>query len=146
MEEIAPIVTLRERAACTLETINTYLAGFNGDGILRLFESDTDKNKYLDRYSTFTLKLNDSLVPLENSVAAISRLIAEYEAAKALEEVAYLYSFFESCELFLSSVSKFIESNEINFKGTGTFNPAHTLKSARELKSAAETLIESING
>ena len=145
MEEITPITLLRERAARTLNTINTYLASFNGDGILVLFEDNTDKSKYLKRYSDFSLKLNDSLNFLEDSIVKISRLIEEYTKTKTIEETAELYSYFESGERFLLSVAKFIDDNERNFK-SDAFNPAQTLGSTRELKSAAEILIKSING
>ena len=146
MEELTPIITLRERAECTLETVNTYLATFNGDGILILFESNTDRKKYLERYSAFALKLNSILSTLEGDIAAISRLIAEYEDTRSQEETKKLCSLFKYCEDFLAFSAKFICDNEENFKHRDAFNPAHTLKSARELKVAAEIFKEKING
>ena len=146
MEDITPILTLRERAASALEIISSYLGAFNGDGILVFFESDNNKNKYFERYSSFALKLNDTLSLLESSIASVSRLIAEYEAQKTSEEVAELCSLFEYCDTFLGDVAKFIDGNENNFRHDDTFNPAHTLKSARELKTAALIFNEKING
>ena len=148
MEETMPILTLRERAASTLEIISAYLTAFNGDGILVFFENENDnnKNKYLERYSAFSLKLSEMLSLLERSLASVSGLIAEYEAAKAPDKADELCSVFEHCEAFFASASRFIEINEKNFKKSATFNPAHTLSSARELKSAAQTFNEGING
>ena len=148
MEETTPILTLSERAGATLETVNSYLATFNGDGILRLFENENNKSKYVERYSAFALKLNDAISLLESSVSSLSALIAEYEQTRTLEETAKLCSLFEHCDAFFNSVAKFIKDNEDNFNPScqGEFNPAHTLKSARELKSAAQIFYERING
>ncbi len=146
MNEKTLILTLKEHSASFLEATNSYLATFNGEGILTLFTSENDKSKYLERYSAFSLKLSDTIAQLEEGVSNLSRLICELESLQKLEDVARLFPVFEECEIFLASISKFIESNDRNFKTQEHFSPAHTISSARELKTAVLTFKERING
>ena len=146
MEEKTLLLTLKARAACTEDVVASYLATFNSDGILRLFENDSDKSKYLERYSAFAIRFTDVLSLLEASVGDLSAKILEYESLKIYDKAEALCSVFESCEEFFSASARFIEENETNFKHKTEANPVHALASARVLRQATEDFVKRING
>lgn len=146
MEEKALLVTLNEQAASIGDSVSSYLTTFNGDGVLRLFESESDKSKYAERYSAFSLKLTSALSLLEASMAELSKRISEYEALGEYDKLETLCPVFESCEEFFSVAAGFVEKNEKNFMHKANSNPVLALNYARELKLALENFIKKING
>jgi len=133
--------------ACANEmkiSAEAYFSKFNADGILRLFDEQSDEKKYFERYTEFANKLSDSLKDFENYVAVVSMLVCDADQNCDTQKTAYFSAIFEQCDTLLRSISAFFECNNKNFDKNGSFKAALTLNSARELRGAIDTFCTSL--
>ena len=146
MEQKSLISAIRDNANRISNIIDLYLSDIGDDSILSDFKDSEKKDKYLKKYSSFSLLLKNEIDVLEINMSQLSQLIVSKDTLRDIEKAEHLSTFFESCECFMNDVIKFIESNERNFKQNSAFYAPHTFTSARELKIASETFKAKING
>ena len=119
--------------------INNYINSFKADELLSFSEPDEKRNKLLNAYNEFVLKLNKHIEGYDATVNDLSLFLCKADKLCDLALTKKLAEEFDRYSLLFKAVRKFVLNCEaLIFKNDSLIKQSSVLQYARELLVAVE--------